>query len=508
MPSKVSTVTNRALEFTELPPEVIQCIIDNMLEMNPDLQDKDDQGVWEWNPYLEVEPKYNHLQRYQDALSLASTCKDLHGLLIKQIYRKDVRDNNSAALMIAAKQGNMAAATRSLDANADINAGDVTESVRFHILAHTIEGSSITPIKGGFRVPLDLKDQVTALHWAVWNDHKDIVSLLLSRGADVNHRVRIDTTEWSNRLGLVPSPSDYNVAQESILNQFPLRFCNRAVAWNACMTEAALEAVDPDSSVMVLEQGANPLYFAVQAGNWDMAELLIVAGADFNTHLGTGINALHQALSNCDLNMVRNLLDEGIDPNVEDPFGSTPLHFLQSYGGTKAADACRIVRVLADYGADINHWDTPGTTPLIQHLDLEPHESVVAELIKQGAHIHEGFHVALKHNGVEINGKIKKALEEHDNPDLRESMRPGWVVPWNTAHVTQLRAYQHFYKLVNPTDEIPEDISELEDWEEYWEKRPFACTWAPTLGGLLPPSMFGEDGEEESEETTEGEQVV
>ncbi|KAI3587589.1 ankyrin repeat-containing domain protein [Fusarium oxysporum f. sp. albedinis] len=347
-------VAGRPLTLTNFPPEIIKCIIDKILDENSLHKEES----WEWDYWSEPEPEHNPLQVYVDVLNLAATCKDIRRPVTKQIYIRDARDNHSAALLVSAKRNDIAGVIRALHIGANIHSDDATETVTYYT-------TGPNAIKTGYRVPLQLENQATAIHWAAFNGHKEIVSLLLNHGASINHRVSIGT-----RLRCLGS----------------------------------LQAVDNQYRFMKLEQGANTLYFAVKGGNIDIAESLIKAGAELMTHTGTGLTALHQAVSNGDISMAKDLLMEGIDPNNADPFGKTPLHFIKCSEEEMAHPAVKMIKTLVEHGADINRCDLLGNTPLLTHLqDFERNDSVIAEFIRQGAHIYEGFYDDLEAPLNELN---------------------------------------------------------------------------------------------------------
>ncbi|KAM5517154.1 hypothetical protein FOXYSP1_04105 [Fusarium oxysporum f. sp. phaseoli] len=344
-------VAGRPLTLTNFPPEIIKCIIDKILDENRLHKEES----WEWDYWPEPEPEHNPLQVYVDALNLAATCKDIRRLVTKQIYIRDARDNNSAALLVSAKRNDIAGVIRALHIGANIHSDDATETVTYYT-------TRPNAIKTGHRVPLQLDNQVTAIHWAAFNGHKEIVSLLLNHGASINHRASIDAREWfiRQRLPAVQLNKDCTA-----LDYYPISSTRRAVADNAFLGLRCLgspQAVDNQYRFMKLEQGANTLYFAVKGGNIDIAESLIKAGADLMTHTGTGLTALHQA-------------------------------------------------TLVEHGADINRWDLLGNTPLLTHLqDFERNDSVIAEFIRQGAHIYEGFYDDLEASLNELNQEIYSAM--------------------------------------------------------------------------------------------------
>ncbi|EGU88826.1 hypothetical protein FOXB_00669 [Fusarium oxysporum f. sp. conglutinans Fo5176] len=325
-------VAGRPLTLTNFPPEIIKCIIDKILDENSHQKEES----WEWDYWSEPEPEHNPLQVYVDALNLAATCKDIRRLVKKQIYIRDARDNHSAAFLVSAKRNGIAGVIRALHIGANFHSDDATETVTYYT-------TGPNAIKTGHRVPLQLENQVTAIHWAAFNGHKEIVPLLLNHRANINHRVSIDA-----RLRYLGSP----------------------------------QAVDNQYRFMKLEQGANTLYFAVEGGNIDIAESLIKAGADLMTDTGIGLTALHQAVSNGDISMAKYLLMEGIDPNSTDPFEKTPLHFINCSEEERAHPAVKMIKTLVEHGTDINRWDLLGNTPLLTHLqDFERNDSVIAEFI-------------------------------------------------------------------------------------------------------------------------------
>ncbi|KAF4496186.1 hypothetical protein FAGAP_7674 [Fusarium agapanthi] len=483
MSPQTSGVTGRPITFSNFPPEIIQCIIDKILDENSLHREQS----WEWDYWSKPEPEHNPLQVYVDALNLAATCKDIRRLATKQIYTRDVRENQSAALLISAKRGEIAGVMQALDVGANIRSDDATETVTYYT-------TGPNAVKTGHRVPLHLDNQVTAIHWAAFNGHTDIVSLLLNHGANINHRVRIDARE---RFTLPRLPADQQDQDCSVIDYYPFTFANRALAHNAFLGLRCLgspQAVDNQYRFMKLEQGANPLYFAVEGGNIEIAEYLIEAGADLTTHTGTGLNALHQAVSNGDVSMAKYLLMEGIDPNSTDPFGKTPLHFINSSEDGMVYPAVKMIKTLVDHGADINKWDRLGNTPLITYLqEFERNDSVIAEFIRQGAHIYQGFYNGLEAPPNELSQVIYSAMTYIGfvGPGCEPIPLPPNHYSGLVWSQTREAIYRHFYRLIHQTDTVPERLAGFSprEWEEYWEKRPFVYVDAPLLGNLIHSSL-------------------
>ncbi len=75
-----------------------------------------------------------------------------------------------------------------------------------------------------------------------------------------------------------------------------------------------------------------PLAYAVEQDRWDLAELIVEAGADVNTRIGDfdGNTPLHRAAERGDLKRVQWLLDRGADPQMLNFKQLTPLDVARS----------------------------------------------------------------------------------------------------------------------------------------------------------------------------------
>lgn len=115
----------------------------------------------------------------------------------------------------------------------------------------------------------------TAIYWAVYHCHVDVVRALIEAGADVNH---------VSNAGYTPL----------VHTGWPLRG-RRLLGTHSHRTE--------------------------------MARLLIAAGADVNHQVrrGTGQAALHFAAADKNASLVRLLIESGADVNVKEEHGWTPL---------------------------------------------------------------------------------------------------------------------------------------------------------------------------------------
>ena len=153
-------------------------------------------------------------------------------------------------------------------------------------------------------------------------------------------------------------------------------------------------ARDPASAKITDLTGGTPLHrlYGHSSENFEIARLLVAAGADVNAKDMHGETPLHLAASQGASDIVELLLAHGSDPNARTNeikyaphhSGSTPLHCV--FGALNATDEVRVIDLLAQHGADVNARDAGGDTPL--------HEAAyrgsipgLTELITKGANV-------------------------------------------------------------------------------------------------------------------------
>ena len=205
-----------------------------------------------------------------------------------------------------------------------------------------------------------------AIHWAAGQKQTAAVAFLLDAGDDPNSTGMFADT----LLHVAAGRNDIELAKLVLRHKPNLQI--RAMA------------------------GEAPLHDAVQLKSYDVAALLLSAGADpnvargpdhrpcglFGDDTGSLETPLQLAAEIPDLQMSRLLLAHGAAINARDSSGWTALHHAVSAGSAETDEQRLIVvRFFLAHGADVNAKNSEGQTP----LDVTNHEVLRAILIEHGA---------------------------------------------------------------------------------------------------------------------------
>jgi ankyrin repeat protein len=231
------------------------------------------------------------------------------------------------ALMYAARQGSLDAATALVESGADFNAADPNG----------------TP----------------AITFAIINGHYDVAALLAGKGADVN---------LADRTGATPLYSA--VDMHTLVTSFGRPELPRAITEGSVAAAKLLIAhganVNAPLKARVLKrtyqadarlaEGATPLMRAAKSGDVVMMKLLIAARADLDRTNAAGETAIHIAASSPAT--IRFLTDEGASPEVKNRAGLTPLEALLKTRNPNAES----VALLRDLTGDCTTQPAPEAT--------------------------------------------------------------------------------------------------------------------------------------------------
>jgi len=237
---------------------------------------------------------------------------------------------------------------------------------------------------------VNVKDRhgATPLMYAAAVGSPDAVKLLLAAGADARVKNAFDATPllWGAtnlekvRL-LVEAGADVNARSKQAMT--PLL----VAASTAGSIAIARFLIAHGADLKTGEGGATPLLSAARANDFDLVRLLVEKGVDVNAATAKGDTPLQFAAGAGNLAMVKLLLAKGADVNAatnealkvrKGPIGLnhlTPLLYASPYGTPE------LVKTLIDAGAKVNAQDIRGMTPLMLAVASETQNLDVTRLL-------------------------------------------------------------------------------------------------------------------------------
>ena len=227
----------------------------------------------------------------------------------------------------------------------------------------------------------------TPLSIAIGQGHVDIVETLVSGGADLNRK---DKSGWTPLHAAIvswcesaveaavprgPFNVDTTLEDEERRDTLARAVCQKLVLQMVRILIAHGAEVRAKD-----EEGVTPLHCAACAGDRDVVQLLLTAGAEVNARtvrhsepgstawgrhsLGSefcaGTTPLQIAALGRDRHLVELLLAYGADIHAANESGATALHY--------AVGEAQLIELLIAKGADVNAQDRKGATPLVNAL--------------------------------------------------------------------------------------------------------------------------------------------
>jgi ankyrin repeat protein len=127
-------------------------------------------------------------------------------------------------------------------------------------------------------------------------------------------------------------------------------------------------------------EGRGLLHAAAEEGNINVVKSLLERGIDINGRNEADQTSLNRAARKGNLDIVRLLVERGAEVDSRDMWGWTPLHLASQYGHLEVS------RVLVNHGANVNARKQDHCTP----LDLSArngHLGIVKLLLERGADV-------------------------------------------------------------------------------------------------------------------------
>ncbi|GFU24644.1 ankyrin repeat protein MM_0045 [Nephila pilipes] len=209
---------------------------------------------------------------------------------------------------------------------------------------------------------------------------KDIVTLLLEHGADVNTREKLNGYTPMHLAAKLASSKVSKSCLQNLLDTLKLMCEKVDVTIRSYRIETPIHRLvtgnrDCRDSLRIFiennyeldaqnERGETSLMCAIDKGYINMATMLIEAGANVNIKDRHFQTALHHSVQKNQLIMVKLLLDAQCDINATDLNGDSALHIASSKGLTD------MVRILISYPEiDVNVQNIRGSTPLLNAVE-------------------------------------------------------------------------------------------------------------------------------------------
>lgn len=317
-------------------------------------------------------------------------------------------------------------------------------------------------------VPVDIKGfyNNTPLHIASSNKRKEIATILLAAGADVN------AINDNGDTPLHLACSEESKKTVNILLNGPFMnamFCNpnirnnngstplhSAVWWGRLAIVKTLLANHADIDLPD-KKGQTSLIYAAYLGNTEIANSLLAAGADPDIRDRDGTTALYFAASKGHLNMVKIVAAKTKNVDSQRISGDTPLMIATDHGFSNiaaillAAGANPVIRRTIDYATALHiaayneHDETAnvllaadatsdcrdiyGNTPLIVAA-YEGRTSLVLLLLSYGADPNVKSKSGIKASDVPADTENRQQIKHLLTvwPDFIRTLRPSWMM--------------------------------------------------------------------------------
>jgi ankyrin repeat protein len=209
---------------------------------------------------------------------------------------------------------------------------------------------------------------LTPINHAVADRKKDLVELLLAKGATVSTiHVAAYMGDLDKVKNFIEKGTDVNTKMVWRSGTALHFAANKGIAELLIANGAKVDPRD--------QEHWTPLHYATSRGDKDTVQLLLTAGANVNAKSFGETTPLHLAVSRRHKNVTELLIANGANVNARGQFGQTPLQSAASQGDKE------FVELLITHGANVNAKDKFDKSPLRRARDVGNEE--IAELLRE-----------------------------------------------------------------------------------------------------------------------------
>lgn len=291
------------------------------------------------------------------------------------------RNTRQTCLHLAVEKGFLVVAATLLDHKADVNARDGQGQTPLHRAARNGRAETIkTLLAHGADINAKDEEGATPLSDAVLSRSLEAVNVILAAKPQLDLIDKTGRTPLAIAAGngyvdmvkaLLAAKADPNAGSKNL----PLIGAVISGSNQTNITALLLRAGADPNKVAPVQFGGGPvsernaIQIAVTYKEAGIVKLLLDYGGDAKTNYGPGnTTLLHRAALNVDLETSRALLAKGADANTVDALGNTSLHFaigLQDLDDWNAnSNRLELVKVLLENHANPNVQNKDGKTPL------------------------------------------------------------------------------------------------------------------------------------------------
>jgi len=257
-------------------------------------------------------------------------------------------------------------------------AGCVEKPLKYSTIHEAAEKGDLEDVKNHLRrgTAVNAKDYygLTPLFYAVKRDQIKVANFLIKKGAEVNAEV----SQWGERVTPLETASangfkdmvELLIRKGADIKKYGTNAVDLAIKGFE-MFKGHKEDFPPEmltkvdffgTAKLLIKKGTKPgdytLHFAVKEGEVEIVKLLIDGGANVNAKGERGYTPLHMVVYEGKLEIAKFLIEKGADINAKDNYGYTPLKHAIGisqdtwrFDSTRRAKAKELADFLRKHGA-------------------------------------------------------------------------------------------------------------------------------------------------------------